>query len=224
MKNIFVRALFLGIILIGAHDFAHAATLCDMNTNPCTTFYYRDYTTGTIYCRIPSNYTCTATSNTGTAVNGYIVSQYCENGSGVSGGTSCFAQTCSQVQSGNYQDNGNSCVKYVCGPGYTGTATGPNNAGCTACTNKPTTGASYTTNNSCDWECASSYYKSNDECVQCPPSSAGGIYMNQQLTGYRPGATSGTGATSVSECYLPAGTYYNESGKFTIASGTTCAY
>ncbi len=218
MKNIFVRALFLGIILIGAHDFAHAATLCNTSTNPCNTFYYYDYTTGTIYCRIKSSYTCSFAS---TSADGYIVSPYCENGYGVNSGTSCMGQTCSQ--NSGYQTITNGCAKYVCGPGYLGTATGPNNAGCTACTNKPSN-ASYTTNNSCNWACNSTYYKSNNTCVLCPPSSDGGIYMNQQLTGTRPGATSGLGATSVSECYLTAGTYYNKSGKFTIATGTTCAY
>lgn len=222
MKNVFVRALFLGVILIGAHDFAHAATLCNTTTNPCNTFHYHDYTTGKIYCRMPSNYTCTATSNTGAAVNGYIVSSYCENGYG-SGETSCFAQTCSQVQSGNYQIITNGCAKYVCGPGYTGTATGPDNAGCTACTSKPSA-ATYTTNNSCNWECNAMYYKSNNTCVMCPPSSDGDIYMNQQLQGTRPGTTSGPGATSVSECYLPAGTYYDETGTFKIDTGTICAY
>ena len=47
--------------------------------------------------------------------------------------------------------------------------------------------------------CNKGYYKSGSSCTRCPAS--GGTY----------GTTSGTGATSITECYLPSGTSFSDS-------------
>ena len=214
MKNIFSILLFTGTTLLSTS--AHSATLCGTG-NPCQNF--NRSIGGVTYC---SNGTsCTTDWGGGKSGSGQVVSKYCANGKGdATGGSTCVPMSCNS----GYVISSDTglCVKPVCGPGYTGTATGANNAGCTACTNKPAT-ATYTTNNSCDWKCVNTYYKSGNTCTQCKTSNVSGIYVNSALTSPQMGNTSDTSATSITNCYLPVGnTYYDQSGTFTISSA--CYY
>lgn len=93
----------------------------------------------------------------------------------------------------------NKKTTYKCASGYYGTATS-SSAGCTACPDNATCAGG----NGSTFVCAVGYYKSGSACVQCPAS--GGVY----------GATSGTGATSITECCLPSGTSFSD----TSGSGT----
>ncbi len=224
-----MKKFHLPLLLICAFSFfafgnAYAADLCNTSTNACNTYTYID-SDGTIWCRLSSGTTTCTTTNqlTGGSTNGYVVSRYCQNGAGVSGGTECKPITCIQGGYSTTLSGGAGCANYKCGPGYTGIANGTNNQGCTACTNKPSN-ATYTTDNSCDWKCNSLYYKSGSTCASCPYSNTNGVYTNSQLTAGRPGTTSGTDATSISDCYLPSGTYYAATGTFKIASNSKCQY
>ncbi len=76
---------------------------------------------------------------------------------------------------------------YSCAPGYYGTPTS-SDSGCTACPSKATCSGDDT------FLCDQGYYQSGNSCKRCPAS--GGIY----------GTTAGTGATAITECYLPANT------------------
>lgn len=60
-------------------------------------------------------------------------------------------------------------------------------------------------------ECEKGYYLLNGSCERCP--SSGGVY----------GTTAGTGATNITECYIPAGTTLSDTtGEFTFS--TDCYY
>lgn len=210
------KSLFLLPILI-VPSIAHAAELCS-SSNPCQNF--NRTINGSLYCWTGG--TCTAGIGGSQSGTGYLLSKYCKNNKGdASSDATCSPLTCA---SGYVFDNtSNSCVQPVCGPGYTGTATGTNNQGCTACNNKPNNSV-YTTNNSCNWACVNYYYKSGSTCVMCPSSNLSGIYTSNNLLANRPGETGGTGAISVTECYLPAATYYSANGTFEVVSGYKCQY
>lgn len=87
---------------------------------------------------------------------------------------------------------------YSCASGYYGTATSPF-AGCTKCPDN----AICAGGNGSGFACAKGYYKNGSTCSQCPPS----------------GTTTGTGATAITDCYLPSGTTFSES----TGSGTYTA-
>lgn len=218
MKKVLYFIIFLPLIHIHSAD---AAGTCGTTNYPCQN---QNYTiNGTLYCRSATNQTCTTGAGGSASATGYVFHTTCENGSGTGGQTICRLPSQSLCASGYVFDDTYVCVKAECGPGYTGTATGANNQGCTECTNKPTN-ATYTTNNSCEWKCNDTYYRSGTSCVQCPQSSEGEIYVNSYLNATRPGATANTNATAKTDCYIPSGTYYDQSGTFTIATGNTCPY
>lgn len=223
MKNILCHIAFIGTILFSAHDAAHAAGTCGTTGYPCQT---QSYTIdGTLYCRSATNQTCTTGAGGTASATGYVFHTTCENGKGTGGSAICRLPSSSLCASGYVFDDTYVCVKAECGPGYTGTATGANNAGCTACTGKPNN-ATYTTNNSCAWKCNDLYYRNatRTSCIQCPQSSEGGIYVNSYLNATCPGITSDTAATSITDCYIPSGTYYDSTGTFAIATGNKCSY
>ena len=73
--------------------------------------------------------------------------------------------------------------------------------------------------------CSAGQYLFLGECVDCPTASASTMnpvfYMTQGLTGF-PVTTSARGATSMTECYIPLGTYYTSTGTATLSSN--CYY
>jgi hypothetical protein len=78
---------------------------------------------------------------------------------------------------------------YRCGIGYYGTATS-SSAGCTAC---PSGGTCAGGNNS-TFICQAGYYKNIVACSNCAVATN------------HPSATSNSGSTSITACYLPSGT------------------
>ncbi len=223
MKKLIYRVLFSVAILVTAQNYVHAAGTCGTTGYPCQT---QSYTiNGTLYCRSATNQTCTTGAGGTASATGYVFHTTCENGKGTGGGTICRLASPSLCASGYVFDDTYVCVKAECGPGYTGTATGANNEGCTACTSKPAN-STYTTNNSCAWKCNSLYYRNvtRTSCIQCPQSSEGGIYVNSYLNATRPGTTDNTDATDITDCHLPSGTYYDTAGTFVIATGNKCSY
>ena len=221
MKEILFRIIFFGIILSSTTDHSHAAGTCGTTEYPCSN---QSYTiNGTVYCKNGTNQTCTTGAGGTASATGYVYLSQCENGSGAGGVSICRLPSASLCASGYVFDENYVCVKAECGPGYTGNATGANNQGCTACTNKPNN-STYTTNNSCNWKCNTTYYKSGTSCTQCPSTTTAGIYVNSYLNAGRPGSTEDTSATSLSDCYIPTGTYYDETGTFVIPSGNKCPY
>lgn len=221
MKKLIYRVLFSVAILVTAQKYVHAAGTCGTTDYPCQT---QSYTiNGTMFCRSNNNATCTTGAGGTASATGYVFLTLCEDGKGAGGSSICRLPSSSLCASGYVFDDTYVCVKAECGPGYTGTATGANNEGCTACTSKPDN-STYTTNNSCAWKCNDLYYRSGTSCIQCPQSSEGGIYVNSYLTATRPGITTDTDATSITDCYIPGGTYYDTAGTFTIATGNKCSY
>lgn len=193
--------------------------LCS-SSNPCQTF--NATIDGQIYCMEASSSTsANCNQSTGVAAS-TLASKYCSNYKGVAGyGTRCVVVACQSGYVVNDARTACTSTGYSCGAGYTGTATGPNNAGCTECTSAPT-GATYTTAGSCAWECSSGYYKSSTStCSRCPNSSTLG-YTNSALTGYTYGTTATSGATAITECYLEPGTFYDSTGTFDLTD--KCSY
>lgn len=95
-------------------------------------------------------------------------------------------------------------ITYSCAPGYYGKPTSYS-SGCTVCPSKATCNGGET------FSCDKGYYKSGNMCAQCPAS--GGIY----------GTTAGTGATSITECYLPTNTtMYDGTGYYIMTQN--CYY
>jgi len=83
---------------------------------------------------------------------------------------------------------------YKCASGYYGTATSAT-SGCTKCPENATCAGG----NGSTFSCAKGYYKDGTSCARCP--SSGGVY----------GTTASTGATSITDCYLPSGTTFSDS-------------
>lgn len=83
-------------------------------------------------------------------------------------------------------------IAYICEEGYYGTPTGRLDT-CTACPSNATCGGGST------FSCNKGYYKNGSLCSRCPAS--GGVY----------GTTSGTGATAITECYIPADSTFSDS-------------
>lgn len=193
--------------------------LCS-SSNPCQTF--NATIDGQIYCLEDSS-TATSGCNGSTGVQAsYLTSKYCSNYKGVPGyGTRCVIVACQTGYVMNDARTACTLTGYSCGAGYYGTATGANNEGCTECTSAPT-GAQYTTENSCAWECSSGYYKSGTStCSRCPNSLTLG-YKNSELTSYTFGTTATSGATAITECYLQPGTFYDAMGTFDLTDN--CSY
>ncbi len=91
----------------------------------------------------------------------------------------------------------------VCIAGYYGTGRAPligSPTGCTACPENATCAGG----NNSTFLCNVGYFANGDTCERCPPS--GGVY----------GTTAAAGATSRSECFIPAGTAFSDS----VGSGT----
>ena len=69
--------------------------------------------------------------------------------------------------------------------------------------------------------CAPRYYGNGSTCSECPGSIAGNLYTNTALTqgslGQSPANT-----TSITGCYIIAGTYYDQKGTISLAS--SCYY
>lgn len=82
------------------------------------------------------------------------------------------------------------CTTYRCNSGYYGTALSASR-GCTRC---PTNATCAGGNNS-TFVCNTGYYKNGSECAKCPSS----------------GTTSGNGATTITQCYIPSGTKGSDS-------------
>lgn len=194
--------------------------LCS-STNQCRTFSAT--IDGQIYCLEDSS-TATSGCNGSTGVQAsYLTSKYCSNYKGVDGyGTRCVVVACQSGYVVNDARTACTSTGYSCGVGYYGTATGANNEGCTKCTSAPT-GAQYTTENSCAWECSSGYYSngSTSTCTRCPNSSTLG-WLNSELTSYTYGTTATSGATAITECYLKPGTFYDSTGTFELTGN--CSY
>ena len=83
-----------------------------------------------------------------------------------------------------------SCTTYRCNSGYYGMARSAS-SGCTKCPSNATCAGG----NGSTFVCAKGYYKSGSSCADCPNN----------------GTTSGTGATSISSCYIPSGTTGSDS-------------
>lgn len=194
--------------------------LCS-SSNPCQTF--NATIDGQIYCMGASSSTsANCNQSTGVAAS-TLASKYCSNYKGVDGyGTRCVVVACQSGYVVNDARTACTSTGYSCGVGYYGTATGANNEGCTACTSAPT-GAQYTTENSCAWECSSGYYSngSTSTCTRCPNSSTLG-WLNSELTSYTYGTTATSGATAITECYLKPGTFYDSTGTFELTGN--CSY
>lgn len=93
---------------------------------------------------------------------------------------------------------------YTCASGYYGKATS-STTGCTKCPSNATCSGGTT------FSCNKGYYKNGSLCSRCPASD--GVY----------GTTSGTGATAITECYIPSGTSFTDStGKWQYT--TNCKY
>lgn len=70
-------------------------------------------------------------------------------------------------------------------------------------------------NKSCSYRCIKGYYQGELICTRCP--SSGGIY----------GTTAAAGATSITECYIPAGTtrsFSDDTGSGTEKFTSNCYY
>ncbi|MBQ3039513.1 MAG: hypothetical protein IJD41_03060 [Alphaproteobacteria bacterium] len=198
---------------VGTDDSTTTYQLCS-SSNPCRNFNVT--LNGQQYCS-----TGTSGCNPSEGVGGsFLVSKYCSSGSGVGPAGFCAVAGClsGYIRSDDFLR----CVKsgYSCGVGYTGTATGPDNEGCYACTSKPADSI-YTTEGSCAWECDVGFYQvGTSTCTRCPNSSAFG-FQDSALTSYDFGRTT-SGATSKTECYLVPGTYYDRTG--TIELTGNCPY
>lgn len=75
----------------------------------------------------------------------------------------------------------------------------------------------------CHKICAVGYYNTKNDplsCTQCPQWS--GVYTNSAKTTLARGTTSKSGATTITDCYIAAGTYYDATGTFKISSN--CQY
>lgn len=79
---------------------------------------------------------------------------------------------------------------YQCASGYYGTATS-GSAGCTICPSNATCSGG----NNSTFVCNKGYYKNGTSCTACPSS----------------GTTSTTGATAITQCYIPTGTSFSDS-------------
>lgn len=112
---------------------------------------------------------------------------------------------------------------YRCRSGYYGTATGAG-TGCTKCPDNATCPGG---KNPSRFGCNISYYKSTSSatsCSRCP--TATNIFINSAKTVRAVGTTAeitydGTGSTL---CYLPTGTYYDNTGTFQITTNQACYY
>lgn len=104
-------------------------------------------------------------------------------------------------------DTSSSLYTLACASGYYGTASytyngGHTFSGCTKCPSNATCAGG----NGSAFVCAKGYYKSGTACSRCP--SSGGVY----------GTTASTGATAITQCYLPSGTEFSDdtgSGTYT---------
>ena len=67
--------------------------------------------------------------------------------------------------------------------------------------------------------CAPGFYGNGSSCVACPSTNKYGLYTNSALTTYAAGKSSAN-TTSISGCYISAGTYYDSTGTISITS--TC--
>lgn len=82
------------------------------------------------------------------------------------------------------------CTSYSCNSGYYGTATS-SSAGCVACPSNATCAGG----NDSTFVCNRGYYKNGTTCNRCPTED-----------GVTYGTTKDAGATSMTECYMPANT------------------
>ena len=120
-----------------------------------------------------------------------------------------YSYTYTPSQSGSpsvpcYERLVDSYSEYGCETGYYTTATsGSASMTCTICpANASCAGTDGIITN---FKCRQGYYKDGTGCTRCP--SSGGIY----------GTTESTGATSITECYLPSGSTGTDStGTFTV--------
>lgn len=119
-----------------------------------------------------------------------------------------------------------STSKFYCKSGYYGTATGAN-AGCSTCPGNATCPG--------DKEQANVYCNKGYVAISTSATSAGcrtcgatGAYTDSALTTTAVATTAGltllSQATDAASCYLPAGTYYDSTGKFTITQDQACYY
>ncbi len=65
--------------------------------------------------------------------------------------------------------------------------------------------------------CAPNFYGNGSSCAACPASMKSGLYTNSALTASVTGK-SAANTTSISGCYIPAGTYYDSTGTISITS------
>lgn len=189
---------------------AFSVASCDLQKF-CIVNGYNEPVTCVAYCEYIDNSDCNATINRQLSKNlSFSVSQC--------GGTesityeSCAqcTQTCSNCTSdaswsatntaGIQQKVTRTCqcgycaavTQYQCASGYYGTATSAS-AGCTVCPAHATcAGGNYST-----FKCTAGYYKHASDatsCSTCPGLNVGGLTVL---------GTSATGATSVTQCYIP---------------------
>lgn len=104
------------------------------------------------------------------------------------------------------------CTSYKCNSGYYGTATSAS-SGCTAC---PSNATCVGGNNS-TFKCNKGYYKNGTSCSACPFFS---IPNNMVQTG----TTAGTGATAITECYIPSGNAFADTTGSGTIDGGDCYY
>ncbi|MBQ8294127.1 MAG: hypothetical protein IJX89_01950 [Alphaproteobacteria bacterium] len=120
----------------------------------------------------------------------------------------------------------NTTSKFYCKSGYYGTATGAN-AGCSVCPGNATCPGDKEQSNV---YCNKGYVAITTSSVGsgCRTCSVTGAYTDSALTTAAVATTAGltllTQATNAASCYLPAGTYYDSTGQFTITQDQVCYY
>lgn len=64
--------------------------------------------------------------------------------------------------------------------------------------------------------CKSGYYRTNNQCQKCPDSS--GVFTNSARTIPASVTSNDYNADGLMDCYIPAGTYYDATGTFTLTA------
>lgn len=220
-----------------------SGTLGFCSCDSCESGYYRDSATTnswdvtyTQFCGSqPTFYTCTQCPS-GNYSNGGTVTQCtpCQANTYGGGGDSssckkCPANAnCCDGQSGcsgftcneGYEQDGDHCVakcpdnstrnnagNCICDTGYYG-----NSAKCKSCPENATCAGGT------DFKCNADFYKNNSQCEKCPTRDDVFTDLEKNKAQYKSNAD----ATSITDCYLPSGTYYNDKGKFTLSN--MCPY
>ncbi len=172
---------------------------------------------GTFYCDTGS-YCSAGTSNYAVA---HTFSTMCDT-SNKSGSTTSGTQKCLVVYCTNdYQVTSDytSCTcPYPCGIGYYGCGRNANKDGCHQCIEN-----AYVCTSQTEFTCKQGYYKNEYACVQCPPT---GMFTDESRTSVLDATTNGPGRTTITECLVRPGTYYDQAGVIQISSNATsgCYY